>query len=222
MKLRALATDYDGTLAWHGTVEPSTCRALEAFKQSGRKLIMVTGRELHDLFGVFSQANMFDLIVAENGALLHFPESRHTTPLSPPPPPEFVERLREEGVRPLSVGHGIVATQEVYRGVIEEVINELMLNWHIILNKGALMVLPIGVDKATGLVAALQALQLSPAEVAGVGDAENDFAFLQLCGCSAAVDNAIPELKNRVKLVTHGSRGAGVEELIAKVMAEDK
>src|SRR5438874_9547335 len=120
MNVRALATDHDGTIAWHGAVEPSTVRALEQLKESGRKLLLVTGREIPDLFKVFSEACLFDLIVAENGALIYRPREREARTLAPPSPPEFVDRLREAGVHPLSVGQAIVATQENYYGVVQE------------------------------------------------------------------------------------------------------
>ena len=48
MRYFALATDYDGTLATHGVVRDSTLRALERFVASGRKLVLVTGRQLDD------------------------------------------------------------------------------------------------------------------------------------------------------------------------------
>jgi HAD superfamily hydrolase (TIGR01484 family) len=218
MKVQALATDYDGTLAWHSTVEYSTCTALQNLKESGRKLILVTGRELHELFGIFSSARMFDRIVAENGALLYEPMTERSVMLAPEPPDQFVECLRQRGVRPLSIGRSIVATQETYSGVIQEAIDELKLDWQIILNKGALMVLPRNVDKASGLRVALTELGVSPAEVVGVGDAENDHAFLNICGWSVAVANALESLKNRADFVTRESRGAGVEELITAIM----
>src|SRR4051812_39570281 len=118
MNFRALATDYDGTIAWHGSVEASTIRALQKWKESGRKLLMVTGREISDLFKVFSEATLFDLIVAENGALIYRPATRETRILAPAPSPQFVEELREAGVHPLSVGQVIVATQENYYCVV--------------------------------------------------------------------------------------------------------
>src|SRR2546421_3332705 len=148
MRVQALATDYDGTLAWHSMVEYSTCTALQKLKDSGRKLILVTGRELHELFSVFSSARIFDRIVAENGGLLFDPGANRSQVLGPEPPKHFVDRLRECGVHPLSIGHSIVATQETYSSVIQEAIDELELDWQIILNKGALMVLPRSVDKA--------------------------------------------------------------------------
>jgi hypothetical protein len=66
------------------------------------------------------------------------------------------------------------------------------------------MVLPPGINKATGPKAALADLELSPHNVVGIGDAENDFAFLKSCGCSAAVSNAVPALK---KIENCGHRG---------------
>src|SRR5882672_2876174 len=68
MKYLALACDFDGTLAWNSAVDNSTIEALERFKASGLKLLMVTGRELHDLRSVFDRWDFFEMIVAENGA----------------------------------------------------------------------------------------------------------------------------------------------------------
>ena len=221
MKFLCLATDFDGTLAQHGDVEDSTVTALKELRESGRKLVLVTGRELPDLFKVCHFIDIFDRIVAENGALLHNPADESSKVLAPEPPEEFVERLRACGVSPLSIGLGIVATREVYSGVVSQMIRELNLPLQAIPNKGALMILPSTVDKASGLRVALSELRLQLREVVGVGDAENDVAFLRICGCSAAVANAIPALKEQVHLVTQSRNGAGVEELIHKILANE-
>jgi len=221
MKFLCLASDYDGTLAQHGDVEDSTINALKALRETGRKLVLVTGRELPDLSKVCHFVHIFDRVVAENGALLHNPADESSKVLAPEPPEEFVETLRARGVTPLSIGLGIVATREVYSGVVAQVIRELNLPLQAILNKGALMILPSSIDKASGLRAALSELHLQPQEVVGVGDAENDVGFLRICGYSAAVANAIPELKGQVHLVTQFRNGAGVEELIRKILANE-
>jgi hypothetical protein len=221
MKFLCLATDYDGTLAQHGDVEDSTVNALRALRESGRKLVLVTGRELADLAKVCHFVELFDRVVAENGALLYHPADESSKVLAPEPPEEFVEALRARGVAPLSVGLGIVATREIYSGVVRDTIRELKLPLQAIPNKGALMVLPSSVDKASGLRVALAEMHLQPKEVVGVGDAENDFVFLRICGYSVAVANAIPELKQQVQLVTQGRNGAGVEELIRKLLANE-
>lgn len=221
MYFLALATDYDGTLAAQGIVSPSTLAALEGLKAAGRKLILVTGRELPDLKRVFPELLVFDRVVAENGALLYTPATEEERPIAPPPPPQFVERLQMLGVTPLSVGHSIVATWEPHETLVLELIRELGLELEVIFNKGAVMVLPSGVNKATGLAAALAEMGLSEHNVAGIGDAQNDHAFLRACGCSVAVANALPAVKDTADLVTVGARGQGVEELIEALLTRD-
>lgn len=220
MQILALATDYDATLAAEGRVEPKTLAALDRLKGSGRKLVMVTGRELADLRSVFDRLDLFDRIVAENGALLYRPPTREALALADRPPAEFIERLRIAGV-PLSIGRSIVATVEPHETTVLDAIRDLGLELQIIFNKGSVMVLPTGVTKASGLIAALEELGVSPRTVAGIGDAENDHAFLHLCGASAAVANALPSIKAEVDLVTRADHGAGVIELIERILADD-
>lgn len=220
MRFLALATDYDGTLATDGRVLPRTIAALKRLRASGRKLILVTGRELSDLKRVFPRLELFDRVVAENGALLFRPRSGRRMLLAGPPPAEFVARLRARGV-PVSVGRAIVAMQQQYQAAVLQLIHELGLDLHIIFNKGSLMVLPSGVNKVTGLAHALDELGLAPASVAAIGDAENDHPFLALCGCAAAVANALPAVKDRADLVTSAAEGAGVVELIERLLDDD-
>ena len=217
-KYSALAADYDGTIAQHGDVTEPTRAALVRWKESGRKLILVTGRELPDLQKVCPFTGLFDCIVAENGALLFWPIKGQKQVLAPAPSPEFIRCLRAQGVSPLSVGEAIVATQENYKGVVLEAIEELGLKLKVILNKGALMVLPTSVDKATGLTAGANTMGIALVDIVGVGDAENDQVFLALCGYSAAVGNALNFLKKQVHYVTKATHGAGVEELIEKLL----
>src|SRR5262245_37820963 len=109
MRYVALATDYDGTLAHDGAVAPQVIEALERLRQSGRKLILVTGRELPDLESVFSRLDLFERVVAENGALLYNPSTKESRALAEGPPEKFVESLRERGVPNISTGVAIVA-----------------------------------------------------------------------------------------------------------------
>lgn len=221
VKYCALATDYDGTIAQHGDVTEATRAALRRWQEAGRKLIMVTGRELPDLQKVYPFIKSFDCIVAENGALLYWPAKEEKKVLAAPPPAQFIDSLRDHGVTPLSFGEVIVGTQENYKGVVLEIIEKLGLKLKVILNKGALMVLPTSVDKATGLIAAANAMNIDLADIAGVGDAENDQVFLALCGYSAATGNALSFLKKQVHYVTKATHGAGVEELIEKLLNTD-
>jgi hypothetical protein len=221
MRYFCLICDYDGTIAHNGRCAPSTVEALKRVRASGRKLILATGRQLPELQEVFPEYAIFDRIVAENGAVLFRPASKDSKVLAEPPPPEFVDELQRRGVQPLSVGKCIVATWHPFETIVLEVIREQGLELQVIFNKDAVMVLPSGVNKASGLEMALNELRLSPHNAVGVGDAENDHVFLAMCECSVAVDNALPALKERADLVTSASHGAGVEELIEKILSED-
>jgi HAD superfamily hydrolase (TIGR01484 family) len=214
----ALASDYDGTLAHDGQVDEPTLKALEAFRQSGRKLILVTGRELKDLESVFPQMDFFENIVAENGAVLYTPATREKKILAARPKQQFLDELRKRGVTNVGAGDVIVSTWHPYEIEVLEVIRDLGLELHVIFNKGAVMVLPSGVNKKSGLQAALDALCISEHNVVGVGDAENDHAFLEYCECSAAVANALESVKENADYTMRADRGAGVAELIGAIL----
>src|SRR5687767_3421466 len=158
MRYRILATDYDGTIAHHGFVPPKVVESLKALKASGRILLLVTGRELDELKEIFPDHTIFDLVVAENGALLYNPATLEETKLGDPPPPTFVKELQARGVTPLSAGRVIVATWEPHQATVLEVIKEFGIERQIIFNKGAVMILPPGINKAKGLEAALDAM----------------------------------------------------------------
>lgn len=221
MRFHALACDYDGTIASGGKVGDETIAALEAIRASGRHLILVTGRELDDLRQAFAGIDVFDRVVAENGGLLYRPETKETRLLTEPPDPRLLARLKDRGVQPLGVGRTIIATSEPNDAVILEVARELGLELAISFNKGAVMVLPAGVNKASGLMAALAELRLSAHSVIGVGDAENDHAFLSVCELAAATANAVDSLKAQADLVLDFRDGEGVHELAARLLSGD-
>ncbi len=218
-RVSTLATDYDGTLAHKGRVDPDTLAALHRWRAAGRTLILVTGRELPELIEVCPELDLFDLVVAENGALLYRPSDRSETLLATPPPPEFARQLIARGAERVSVGRVVVATWHPHEHTAQTLITELGLPLQVILNKSAVMILPEGVTKASGLKSALNQLQIDPAQTAAIGDAENDLALLSLCGLSAAVANALPVVNQAAKLVMQGERGAGVVELIDRLLS---
>jgi hydroxymethylpyrimidine pyrophosphatase-like HAD family hydrolase len=218
---RALATDYDGTLATSGHVADHTVAALGRLRASGHRVVLVTGRRLPHLLSAFPAVEICDRVVAENGALLYRPADGVEHRLSEPPPPALVEELARRRVRPLDRGQVVLATSELHAAAVAGAIADLGLGHQVTMNKGAAMVLPPGVDKASGLTVALEELHLSPGDAVGIGDAENDHAFLAACGTSVAVANALPALKQRVDLVTSGEAGTGVVELVDRLLAGD-
>ena len=119
------------------------------------------------------------------------------------------------------MGKVVFATWRPHEAVVLEIIQDLGIEYQIIFNKRAVMVLPSGINKATGLAHVLKRLKISPQNVVGIGDAENDHAFLDSCAVAAAVDNALPALKERCDLVMSKDHGAGVVELIDRILADD-
>jgi hypothetical protein len=181
----------------------------------------VTGRLLEDLQQVFPRLDLFTSVVAENGALLFHPADSTEKLLGKAPPRQFLQVLQERGVTPLVTGHVMVATLHPHEATVVDVIGKLGLELQVIFNKGAVMILPSGVNKGTGLTTALSELKLPPRHVVGVGDAENDHSFLSLCGFSVAVANALPSLKEQADYTTRADNGDGVTELIEQLLADD-
>lgn len=214
---QALATDYDGTLAVGGRVSADTLDALARWRDAGRRLLLVTGRQLEDLLAIFPDAPIFDRIVAENGALLHDPASGTIELFGAPPEPDLLHALRARGV-PLSLGRIIAATREPHGTIVKETLAELGGSREVILNGDAVMILPRGVNKASGLRAALTALGVDASATAGIGDAENDVDLLRACGLRVAVADALPALKHVAHEVTPSGAGAGVVELVDRLL----
>ncbi len=221
MRYFCLVCDYDGTVAHDGRVSPATVHALKRLRESGRKLVLATGRELNDLLAVFPEISLFDRVVGENGGVLYRPAAREKLLLEKPPSHALVAKLREMRVTPLSVGETIVATWRPNETVALEAIRTLGLDLQITFNKDAVMILPSGTNKGTGVRAALNELGFSAHNAVGIGDAENDHGFLDICECRIAVRNAVQSLKDRADFITDAARGGGVEQIIEKLLAND-
>jgi hydroxymethylpyrimidine pyrophosphatase-like HAD family hydrolase len=221
MQYLALASDYDGTLARDGHVDETILHALSRFRATDRKVILVTGRELPELITVFPQINICDVVVAENGGLLYWPNEQREEVIAESPPETLVQEMVRQDIKPFSVGRVICATWRPHEVKVLETIQRLGLGHQIIFNKRAVMILPSGVNKASGLKIALERLKISPAQTVGVGDAENDHAFLDVCAVGVAVDNAIPALKERADIVLTKDHGEGVIELVERILEDD-
>jgi hydroxymethylpyrimidine pyrophosphatase-like HAD family hydrolase/energy-coupling factor transporter ATP-binding protein EcfA2 len=221
VNVHVLACDYDGTIAAAGRVAEPTARALARVRESGRKLLLVTGRMLPDLRSVCPDVDrMFDAVVAENGAVLYFPGTRESRVLGDAPEEALLGALRRRGVR-FDVGASIVATDAPFAEAALGAIQETGVERTLVFNKGALMLLPGGVTKGTGLEVALTTMELSAHNAVCIGDAENDHAFLALSECAVAVGNAIPALKDRADYVTRAPHGEGVTEFIEQHLVND-
>lgn len=221
MRYLALAVDFDGVVASQGRPSRAAISAIQRLKSSGRRVVLITGRRIAQLLEDCPDLSPFDLIVAENGAVLYEPRTREETLLAPSLPPEFAERLIEAGVEPVEIGRVIVSTWVPHHVAVLDVIRKMGLELHIVFNRTAVMVVPAGVSKASGMEFALRKLGLSRHEAVGVGDSENDHSFLQRCECALTVSNAVPAIRSIAARVATRANGEGLAELIDELIASD-
>src|SRR5687768_16389910 len=98
VKLFSLALDYDGTIARDDRLDPAIRDAIARIRARGVTVLLATGRILDDLRRVAGELHFVDGVIAENGAVLHFPESGHTSLLAPAVPQTFLDELARRGL----------------------------------------------------------------------------------------------------------------------------
>lgn len=209
---QVVAVDLDGTLTSDGQLAPQTLDALYDARRKGLAVVLVTGRIGTELSAEFPHiADHFDALVLENGAVMMV--NGHTRTLAEPVDSSLDGALGERWV-PSRRGEAMVAVDGQHAATVVEVIGELELDCQVIRNRSALMVLPAGVTKGTGLRAALAEMNLSRHNTVALGDAENDLSLFGIAEIGVAVANAIASVQRRADLVLDGQDGAGVVELL--------
>ena len=209
---KAVAVDFDGTLTTGGRPEQQVLEALAETRAQGRRLLLVTGRVLDHLLSDFGDVDRwFDAIVAENGAVIRTPLGTRT--LADPVDSALTDAMTRRGIG-FARGQVIVGCDAAHDHAVLDEIRGLGVDYQLARNRAALMIIPAGITKATGLVDALDELGLSPHSVIGVGDAENDHALLERCEVGVAVANAVDALKQHADLITQAPNGRGVVELL--------
>lgn len=203
MNLRILALDYDGTIAVDGVLDPRVREAILWARDQGLIVILVTGRILRQLRRVLGELELFDAIVAENGAINVFPRVGRSQRLASVCSRILLDELHARGIE-ADAGECIVDLDAGTAHIVLDIIHrrELPLTLHF--NRGRLMVLPQAVNKATGLRQALKTMRLSTHNAVGVGDAENDHALLAACELGAAVGWGSSTLQQSADLIIEG------------------
>jgi hypothetical protein len=221
MKLSVIALDYDGTIASKGgRAHPEAIDAIREARSRGILVILVTGRILSDLKRVLPETELFDGIVAENGAVLAFPSGR-TRSLGHAPSRALLDELGRLDIEVAS-GDCIIEAEAVHGPQILGVVRKLELPLTLLFNRSRVMVLPQGISKATGLREILKTLRLSLHNCVGIGDAENDYAMLDACEIGAAVSWGSSRLHEIADDVIHGEGPASVGEYLRRVSASTK
>jgi HAD superfamily hydrolase (TIGR01484 family) len=213
MRFVALAAGFDGTLARDGRFDERCLDALRALAATGRKLILVTARDLRELLEIFPQARVFDYVIAENGAVMYQPATRQSEILAQAPSEILLQELARRGIAPLAVGSSIVTTSLANEPEVRDALSKLRLDCQLVANDGALIILPSEVNKASGVKEALRQLGISAHNLAVIGDAENDLALFRLAEHAVAVHNADEATKSCADRTTRGEYCEGFLEL---------
>jgi phosphoglycolate phosphatase-like HAD superfamily hydrolase len=218
---KALACDYDGTLASEDRISPAVRAALERARKEGLRLILVTGRTFFELTRVCDCPELFDAVVAENGAVLYYPGSAMIRDQGPPAPSRLLAELDRRGIY-YQVGRVIVGTARGDEGGVKDALAVSGVTRELIYNRAALMLLPAGVSKGSGVQQALRVLGLSAHDVLALGDAENDLPLFDACGFSGCPGDSLPTVRERVDWVFPGVHGDGIAAAITEQILPDR
>jgi len=218
VKLSVIALDYDGTVARGDVLDPSVREAIAAARTRGIVVLLVTGRILDELRRVAGDLHFVDGVIAENGAVMHFPDSGRTSALAPRVPDGFLAELRRRGI-PFAAGQCLVDADANHAPQLLDVIRTLELPLVLIFNGARVMTAPQGVSKATGLRIALETLRLSARNTVAAGDAENDYELLRLAEVGVAVAWGSKALQASADIVLEGSGPAALADYVRTLVA---
>jgi hydroxymethylpyrimidine pyrophosphatase-like HAD family hydrolase len=218
MKFGVLALDYDGTIARDGALEPEVKTSILEARARGIVVVLVTFRILSDLRQAAGDLKFVDAVVAENGAVLAFPNGQSKL-IGYPPPQVFLDELRCCGIA-FKTGQCIVEADAASAPQILAVIREFELPLVLLFNRSRLMVLPQAISKGTGLRAALNTLRLSVHNAIAIGDAENDHDLLATCEIAVAVGWGSAALQKEADDILHGDGPRAVAEYIQRAAKE--
>jgi hydroxymethylpyrimidine pyrophosphatase-like HAD family hydrolase len=221
MKLGVIALDYDGTIAEHDRLHPTVRDAIADARTRGITVCLVTGRSLDALHRVAGDLHLVDVVIGENGAVVHFPGVDYTSLLAPPVPAAVTLELQRRGLSAVP-GQCLLDCAASDAEQILDVIRKFELPLVLAFNRSRVMVLPQGISKATGLHIALDMLRLSPRNTLAIGDAENDHALLQLAEVGAAVEWGSQALRSAADLTVTGQGPAAVAQYIRTIAASGR
>jgi len=215
MLLRAIALDYDGTIAVNGVLNQDVREAITKARQTGLLVIIVTGRILRELRCAAGELDFVDGVVAENGAVLLL-SNGHRRLLAPPPFPILLNKLRDRNIE-FTVGRCLIDLDAEHAANVLSIIRELELPLAISFNRNRMMVLPQATSKASGLKEMLNILGTSIHNAIGIGDAENDYDLLRCCEYGIAVEWAPYLLKEEADFVLAGQGPEAVAKYISQI-----
>jgi phosphoglycolate phosphatase (TIGR01487 family) len=217
MHLKVIACDLDGTLTDERHPSPETWDLLRRVQSKGFKIVLVTGRVLESFIGGGPYSDVCEAIVAENGAVVHFPKSAQVHLPFGRLSLQMVRAVEKLDI-PLERGQAILSTHVPHDLAVLKLLHELRGGATVEFNRGAVMILPPGATKGAGLSFALRELGLSQRNVVACGDAENDRSLFETVELAVAVANASADIQRLADSVLSKPNGQGVRNLLAGML----
>ncbi|CAJ37056.1 putative hydrolase (HAD superfamily) [Methanocella arvoryzae MRE50] len=208
-----MLSDYDRTFTDSSLrVEPGLVDAIIRLKRKGTLFSIVSGRKYSFMYDLYqSMGGVVDSFIAENGCVGYANGRKHYIARSEGRE-EMLVGLRSLDV-PYDAGDVVVSVSVDYEREVDQVIKGYQ-NMHVVRNVDSLMILPHSVSKATGIQWLMGVYNLTPVQMACIGDAENDLEMRSLCSLMGAVCNALPAVKKESDYVCRQSFGFGLKEFL--------
>lgn len=225
---KALATDVDGTLTLRRgdiRLSPYALRGVRLAEASGVKVILVSGNSLPVTAGLSAYLGTSGPVVAENGCIVFY-RSRVIHVCESSIPSELVELVRGMGLVdswqnqyrvhdlafyvPKGIGPVDVVIDRISREASRFGVRVLWSGYALHLNAGG--------GKALGVSKALELMEVAPAELAAIGDGENDLDMLDIAAFSGAPSDAAESVRSRVAYVARYPGGRGFLEFVREVL----
>ncbi len=214
MGYRLVAVDYDRTITDEALrAHPEAIEALRDLRRRGVRTALVTGR-FSSFVGKFRvrHPGAVDDFVAENGCI-GWTGGRKELLCEPDGREGVLERVKALPVA-WAAGEVVISVEAAALG---RVLPLLPPGFEAIPNVDALMVVPRGVSKATGLAWLQRRLSIPPSETAAVGDGENDVCFRPLAAFLGTPANGVPGMRAAADVVASRGYGAGTAEILRTI-----
>jgi phosphoglycolate phosphatase (TIGR01487 family) len=217
-KVKAVAVDIDGTMTDYS--RKISCAAVEALRrqvENGITVMLVTGNVLPIAYALRHYLGFNGPVIAENGGIVSHMEDLHFLSSKVEPMKAFeqlsknmkVERIFSDRWRETEVAikptYEIEQVRKFVRGFDVKVVPT---GWaHHIMHKDT--------DKSVGLAFVCRNwLRIDPANVAAIGDSDNDVNMITSSGYGITLSNGSQKCKERADFVASKPHGEGIVEAL--------
>ena len=226
MRKKVLAVDIDGTITLNGfgKIHLEALQKLRKLKNDGHDVIFVTGRSSIEAYLLSIFGGLTLLGVGENGGCItHGEIMKHEMIGNKAECLEALaflkeqldEEIEEKPVFPRLTEVVLDRTFDINNA--QKLLEENKFNVGLFDSGFAYHINSNGIDKGSGLIKALEMLNVDLEDTIAFGDSETDVPLFRTVKNNIAVNNSIPELKQIAKIVTTKKSGEGVLEGLSMI-----